>query len=103
MGMNLVGTITMKQYDAASANLLASFKEWAEANFGSIASCFKALDNDFSGAITLNELKRASAKFNWDGDAHLLFDCLDVDRIRDARSQGKRSISLSEISFLDSW
>merc|ERR1711972_615565 len=52
---------------------------------------------------TFTELKRACIKLNWQGDVRLLFDCLDVDRVRDASSYGKRTISFDEISFLDTW
>lgn len=100
---DLTGRITMKQFDEPSATLLASFKEWAEANFGSIAHCFKALDTDRSGALTFNEMRRACIKMHWAGNVRLLFDCLDADRVRDAKSDGKRSISAHELAFLDSW
>lgn len=100
---DLHGIISMKQYDLESASLLASFKEWAEATFGSISNCFKSLDLDSNGLLTLNELKRACGKFHWEGDVQLLFKCLDVDRARDIRTHGKLSISLQEIGFLDHW
>lgn len=103
LDVDLIGKISMKQYDLASATLLASFKEWAEAHFGSIGGCFHTLDTDSSGALTFTELRRACKKFSWEGDVRLLFECLDVDRIQDANSDGKRTVSYHEIAFLDSW
>jgi len=100
------GYITMREYDPASEELLTSFKEWADSNFGSVRHCFKALDSDRSGSVTFPELKRACHKMKWLGNVRTLFDCLDIDsgdrRNRDAAT-GKRAISLEELAFLDSW
>lgn len=92
--------ITMEEYDRESFEILTSFKEWAEANFGSITHCFKNLDEDRNGTVSFKELKLACRKLHYKGDVRLLFDCLDITRVRDA---GVRSISLSEICFLDNW
>jgi len=56
------GYITMREYDRHSEELLTSFKEWAEVNFGSVKICFKCLDTDRSGSVTYSELKRACHK-----------------------------------------
>jgi len=102
---DLSGYITMREYDPPSEELLSSFKEWAEIHFGSVKHCFKVLDSDRSGSVTLAEMKRACHKFKWTGDVRTLFNCLDVDSKRGDRdpSTGKRAISLDEIVFLDSW
>mmetsp|Transcript_27110 Transcript_27110/g.47907 ORF Transcript_27110/g.47907 Transcript_27110/m.47907 type:complete len:238 (-) Transcript_27110:95-808(-) len=96
----------MREYDPDSEELLTSFKEWADSNFGSVRHCFKALDSDRSGSVTYPELKRACHKMKWLGNVRMLFDCLDLDsgdrRNRDVAT-GKRAISLEEISFLDTW
>ncbi|CAK9060347.1 unnamed protein product [Durusdinium trenchii] len=39
-------------------------------------------------------------RLKWNGDVHLLFNCLDTDG---ARAGGRRNISHQEIFFLDSW
>lgn len=105
LDVDLSGTITMREYDPPSARLLESFKEWAEVTFGSVILCFKALDTDKSGTVTFQELKRACHKMKWHGDVRLLFEALDVDGKRDKQGEGigRRSISLEEISFLDTW
>ncbi|CAK9098418.1 unnamed protein product [Durusdinium trenchii] len=103
---DMSGYISMREYDPESEELLTSFKEWADSNFGSVRHCFKALDSDRSGSVTFAELKRACHKMKWVGNVRTLFDCLDIDsadrRNRDAAT-GKRAISLEEIAFLDSW
>lgn len=100
---DLSGTISMREYDPPSAELLESFKAWSEMAFGSVALCFKALDEDCSGFVTLPEFRRACTKMRWEGDVRLLFDCLDVDGKKTDKATGKRSISLEDLVFLDSW
>merc|ERR1712194_964977 len=99
---DMSGSITMREYSPESAELLRSFKEWVEVNFGSIKNCFMAIDADRSGAVTFAELKRACFKMNWQGDVKLLFDCLDVDG-KHRGEGGKRTLTLDEVGFLDSW
>lgn len=96
---SLSGTVGMKEYDLASSELLQSFKAWAEESFGSVTMCFKALDQDRTGSVTFSEMKRACHKMKWRGDVRLLFDCLGAD----GEGKNKRSISLEEMGFLDSW
>ncbi|CAE7599756.1 unnamed protein product [Symbiodinium sp. CCMP2592] len=54
---DMSGYISMREYDPSSEELLTSFKEWADSNFGSVRHCFKALDSDRSGSVTYAELK----------------------------------------------
>ncbi|CAE8601993.1 unnamed protein product, partial [Polarella glacialis] len=80
--------------------------EWCGNNFGSVKNCFKALDSDRSGSVTLPELKRACHKLKWLGCVKTLFESLDIDgdsRSRRDASTGKRALTLDEISFLDTW
>merc|ERR1719188_1934224 len=97
---DLSGYIGMREYDPPSAELLESFKDWAETNFGSVARCFRSLDEDKSGSLTFSELKRACHKMKWKGDVRLLFDSIDVD---EGGNQAKRTISVDELAFLDQW
>eukprot|EP00927_Polykrikos_kofoidii_P049290 TRINITY_DN43368_c0_g1_i1.p1 TRINITY_DN43368_c0_g1~~TRINITY_DN43368_c0_g1_i1.p1 ORF type:complete len:807 (-),score=89.01 TRINITY_DN43368_c0_g1_i1:237-2657(-) len=101
---DLSGSISMKEYDPESAELLCSFKEWVETNYGSVKHCFKALSMDRTGSVAFAELKRACNKLYWGGDVKLLFDCLDVDREKTGCTlDGCRTLSLAEVGFLDSW
>merc|ERR1719223_2053398 len=75
---DLSGTISMQEFDPSSAELLQSFKEWAEDNFGSVVLAFQAFDDDGNGLLSHKELKLACQKMRWHGDTRLLFDCLDL-------------------------
>jgi len=92
------GTISMREYDQESADLLSSFKEWAEYQFASVELAFKAIDADGSGSITLSELKRACRRFKWQGNVKLLFHCLDTDN-----DSERRTLQYKELEFLDAW
>lgn len=102
LDVDLSGTISLKEFDAESSDILQSFKEWADQHFGSVELAIKSLDIDNSGSVSFAELRRACEKLKWSGDVRLLFDCLDVDRKKD-RPSNTRSLSLEEVSFLDSW
>mmetsp|Transcript_52600 Transcript_52600/g.94430 ORF Transcript_52600/g.94430 Transcript_52600/m.94430 type:complete len:648 (-) Transcript_52600:207-2150(-) len=97
---DLSGAITLQEFDQPSFSILESFKKWGEANFGSVELLFKSIDDDASGTVTFPELRRACKAGKWGGDVHTLFNCLDVDG---RRGGGKRSISIEELLFLDSW
>jgi len=97
---DMSGTITMNEYDKESFEILCSFKEWAELNFGSISHCFRQLDEDHSGSVSLKELRHACRKLRWEGDVKLLFDCVNVSHTHNA---GVRCISLHDLAFLDNW
>jgi len=96
----LASSISMREYDVSSAELLSSFKEWAETNFGSVKLAFKAIDVNATGKVSYPELKRSCQNLKWQGEVRLLFDCLDLDGKLDA---GKRFISMKEVAFLDEW
>merc|ERR1712039_845693 len=108
---SLKGSITMKEYDPASSDLLESFKKWSDENFGSAALAFKALDDDGGGSISCLEFRKACRSLNWSGDASLLFNCLDpggltsldLDRSFSNSIGAKRGLSLKDVAFLDTW
>ncbi|CAE7351012.1 ANKRD50 [Symbiodinium natans] len=86
-------------YDRVSAELLHSFKAWAERFFGSVGRAFAALDADGSGSVSLHELRKACQKRCWAGDVNMLFNCLDVDE----GSGHRATLDVTEVSFLDNW
>jgi len=92
------GIICLRDFDSASAELLGCFKMWAEDSFGSVELAFKTFDTDGSGSLTHSELRRACQKHNWQGDVRALFNCLGV-----GHEEGKSSLTLNEVAFLDSW
>lgn len=104
---DLSGVITMREYDPPSAELLESFKEWADSNFGSVKLCYQSLDDDHSGSVTFPEFKRACHKLKWGGDVKMLFDCLEIDAHSkiggEDAATGKRALTLNELDFLDKW
>ncbi|CAE7472138.1 CPK24 [Symbiodinium natans] len=96
---DLSGTITLREFDAASAKILTSFKAWCDLHYGSFEHLFKSMDKDRSGGVSFSELRRACRNGGWKGNVHVLFKCLDVDNYGD----GQRTIELEELQFLDSW
>jgi len=97
---DLSGHISLLEFDADSARILVSFKAWCMKHFGSVQLMFRQLDRDESGSLSYPELRRACRRLKWNGDVHLLFNCLDTDGVR---MGGRRNISLQELFFLDSW
>lgn len=95
------GAISMDEFDLPSAQLLASFKEWSEKNFGSVELAFKTLDPSGVGTITYQDLKRACHRLRWQGDVKQLYECLDCDDR--AKEFGTKTMSLKEVGFLDTW
>lgn len=96
------GAISIEDFDPQGAELLRSFKEWANVHFGSIKRCWKVIDTDGLGYVTLGELKRACLKLSWTGNVHLLFDCLDIE----GQVHGEhlaRSLAPNDVAFLDQW
>lgn len=96
----LLGRISLKQVCPESAEVLTSFKDWTESLFGSVLLAFSAFDTDGGGTLTYSELRNACNKYKWQGQVRLLFDSLDVEK---QHAPGKRSISVKEIAFLDTW
>jgi len=95
---DISGTISLTEFDPAAAELLQSFKQWMESNFGAVEAAFRIMDTDGSGALSVSELKRATKRMPWEGDVGNLFDCLVI-----AKVPGKRTLSFKDLEFLDSW
>lgn len=96
--LDVSGTISMAEWHKPSADLLSSFKDWMDDNFGSVKFGFKAMDSDNSGTLSFSELKRACRLKKWDGDVREIFECLNV-----SSAPGQRSLSYKGLQFLDSW
>jgi len=97
------GTITLHEWDPKGAELLASFRSWAEAHFGSVELAFKAFDKEGSGSVTLADLKQACRKLKWDGDVKALFQCLNAKGNVTGDEGKARHLVLKDVDFLDRW
>jgi len=116
------GTISLSEWDPKGSELLLSFKSWAEHHFGSVELAFKAFDKEGSGSITLNDLKQACKRLQWEGDVKALFLCLNAKCSSEAadshgaashggvrasntggRTAQAKCIVLKDIVFLDHW
>jgi len=95
------GTISLREWDIDSAELLSSFKVWCDAHFGSVELAFKAMDRSGIGSLTLPELRSACRRLNWNGDVRVLFSCLGVSQSKDGSRS--KTLLLSDIAFIDSW
>jgi len=94
---DLMGGISMQEYDPPSAALLLSFKTWSDDTFGSAQIAFQALDEDKNGSVSLAEFRKACRTQGWKGDSLLLFQCL---KPQDENSKG---LLCKDLMFLDSW
>merc|ERR1712217_639683 len=89
------GFITLREIDPESAAILSSLKRWADDEFGSVKTAFRVLDTDHSGTMDFKEFQKAFTFYGFHGNKRRLFKSLDID--------GTGSLSMDEISFLDSW
>lgn len=89
------GFISLREIDPDSADLLTDFKCWVDDQFGGVRYAFGAWDIDKSASVSLNEFRKAFARYGYQGDCNSLFGVFDVD------SQG--TLSVQEVSFLDEW
>ena len=92
---DLSGSITLQEVDKESSNVLATFKAWADDNFGTIRSAFAVFDSDGSNSVTLREWRYACRIYGFNSGASSLFKQLD--------GEGMGSLSLEQVAFLDDW
>eukprot|EP00930_Biecheleria_cincta_P055976 TRINITY_DN4220_c0_g1_i1.p1 TRINITY_DN4220_c0_g1~~TRINITY_DN4220_c0_g1_i1.p1 ORF type:complete len:730 (+),score=176.12 TRINITY_DN4220_c0_g1_i1:68-2257(+) len=92
---DISGTISLREIDAPTWQVLADFKTWADEEFGSVKAAFKVLDQDNSGDFTPREWRKALSSYGFQGDSKSLFTAFDTD--------GEGLVSLDEIAFLDEW
>eukprot|EP00747_Dinoflagellata_sp_TGD_P219923 gnl/TRDRNA2_/TRDRNA2_91946_c0_seq2.p1 gnl/TRDRNA2_/TRDRNA2_91946_c0~~gnl/TRDRNA2_/TRDRNA2_91946_c0_seq2.p1 ORF type:complete len:637 (+),score=119.97 gnl/TRDRNA2_/TRDRNA2_91946_c0_seq2:61-1911(+) len=89
------GFITLAEIDKEASGTLLVFKQWADAEFGSVKSAFSVFDNDNSGEISYREFRRACRQYGFDNDVHGLFHALDVEK--------NGVLGTEEVVFLDEW
>eukprot|EP00439_Symbiodinium_sp_Y106_P026751 s596_g3.t1 len=92
---DLSGSITLQEVDYESSATLATFKKWADENFGGIRSAFMVFDADGSNGVTLREWRHACRIYGFHQGASSLFKQLDAE--------GVGSLSLDQVAFLDDW
>jgi len=92
---DISGTISLREVDASTYDVLADFKAWADEEFGSVKAAFKVLDQDNSGDFTPREWRKALTSHGFQGDSKHLFTAFDTD--------GEGLVSLDETAFLDDW
>jgi len=100
-----VGVAHLEDLCAREARLLALFKRWATANFGSVkAACKTIIQADRNlgarreapkSSLDRASFTRACQKLGCKADAHAIFHLLDWER--------KGEINLLQIKFLDAW
>ncbi|CAE7207961.1 ehhadh [Symbiodinium pilosum] len=92
---DLSGSITLQEVDYESSATLATFKKWADDNFGGIRSAFMVFDSDGSNGVTLREWRHACRIYGFHQGAASLFKQLDAE--------GTGSLALDQVAFLDDW
>eukprot|EP00933_Yihiella_yeosuensis_P055633 TRINITY_DN5447_c0_g1_i4.p1 TRINITY_DN5447_c0_g1~~TRINITY_DN5447_c0_g1_i4.p1 ORF type:complete len:774 (+),score=163.57 TRINITY_DN5447_c0_g1_i4:112-2433(+) len=92
---DLSGFITLSEIDGVSSQVLASFRHWCDQEFGSVRSAFGVFDASGDNEVTLREWRRSCRIYGFEGQAHILFHALDVEK--------NGSLSVEEVDFLDGW
>jgi len=92
---DLSGFITLRELDDVASDILLSFKQWADEEFGGVRSAFSVFDDNGSGEVKYREFRRACRTYGYDRDVRTLFDAVDMDK------QGV--ISPKDLMFLDDW
>lgn len=95
LDVDLSGSITLQEIDKESSEVLATFKAWADDNFGGIRSAFAVFDGDGSNSVTMREWRYACRIYGFNQGAASLFKQLDAE--------GMGSLSLEQVAFLDEW
>mmetsp|Transcript_10881 Transcript_10881/g.24716 ORF Transcript_10881/g.24716 Transcript_10881/m.24716 type:complete len:677 (+) Transcript_10881:150-2180(+) len=95
MDPDLKGSITFSCLDMRCGVAAWDFKQWAEADFGSLRLAFEALDVDGSNRLTFKEFRRGCRIMGYKGDWHLVFKTLD------AESNG--FLTRADVEALDPW
>eukprot|EP00747_Dinoflagellata_sp_TGD_P095898 gnl/TRDRNA2_/TRDRNA2_166648_c0_seq1.p1 gnl/TRDRNA2_/TRDRNA2_166648_c0~~gnl/TRDRNA2_/TRDRNA2_166648_c0_seq1.p1 ORF type:complete len:801 (-),score=144.13 gnl/TRDRNA2_/TRDRNA2_166648_c0_seq1:54-2456(-) len=92
---DLSGFISLHELDPAASDTLLGFKNWADAEFGSVRSAFNVFDTDGSNEVSYREFRRACRSYGFERDVHALFHALDHEK--------NGNLSMDEVAFLDDW
>ncbi|CAK9097151.1 Exportin-T (Exportin(tRNA)) (tRNA exportin) [Durusdinium trenchii] len=92
---DLSGYLTLNEIDTEASDTLCEFKDWAWNEFGTVRAAFGVFDHDGSNSLSFEEFRGNCRIYGYEGNARKLFDALDIN--------GERSLSISEIAFLDDW
>jgi len=87
--------LSLSNFDADAAEILAAFRSWADEEFGGTRPAFAIFDVDGSNDISRLEFRQACKIFGFRLDPGPLFSALDIT------SAG--SLTMDQISFLDKW
>ncbi|CAE7270801.1 unnamed protein product, partial [Symbiodinium pilosum] len=89
------GSISLRELDPVSSEILEEFKNWADEEFGGVRAAFEILDEDKSGGFTHREFVKMLRSYGFRGDCKALFATLS--------GGGQDSVTLHDIAFLDLW
>eukprot|EP00746_Dinoflagellata_sp_MGD_P028788 gnl/MRDRNA2_/MRDRNA2_168035_c0_seq1.p1 gnl/MRDRNA2_/MRDRNA2_168035_c0~~gnl/MRDRNA2_/MRDRNA2_168035_c0_seq1.p1 ORF type:complete len:701 (+),score=152.66 gnl/MRDRNA2_/MRDRNA2_168035_c0_seq1:157-2259(+) len=89
------GCTTLEEVDPDCANLLAKFKQWADANWGSARPCFRALDRHRARRLKKEDFVESCKRFGFTNRPKTLFTWLDWD--------SKKYLTEEDFECLDAW
>merc|ERR1711920_107795 len=96
MDRDCSGWISMREFDWETFNLVATFKRWAQREYGRCARAISRIDKNGSGKIAAWELHEALKDEGVSrADAELLFHGLDT--------LGSGTVGENDVRFLDRW
>lgn len=87
------GTISLRDIDRDSHEMILEFRTWADNEFGSAKTAFSIFDDDGSNEVTFLEFKRACRIYGFDGEVKHLFRALSTT--------GSVTLSQEELAFMD--
>jgi len=97
------GWVSFLHFCAEDAIVLAHFKHWADTKYGSSAELFRTLDTSRDGKLSFAEFSKGLKKLGFTTHINACLRTL-FDLIDDAGDESsKRTISATEIAFLDRW
>lgn len=89
------GYITLKEFDHQAAITLATFRCWADDEFGGVVHALEQMDEHGTGALSCKDFKKKIKAYGYCHDTQYLFNCLDID--------SKGHLQPHDLYFLDEW